>query len=179
MIIKKATRDFILSLSPPMQSLAIELLVDPKPGPAESIALAEKYCCGLLYVGYVSSGILKAQKGKAEIPDKYKEDIKAILDLFAELTHVHYRQDGKAAEMIRNRLHDGYSRQQLMAMMQYKHEGWRDTDFAKYMRPDTVMRASNCQRYMNEFAIVLSKSKPGEQRINNIAGAVRRAKEGV
>jgi len=144
-----------------------------------AIEMATRYNCGLLYVDYLAKGIKNNQAGKAEIPDKYKDDVKAILDTFTEMTTVHYREDGKAAETIRNRLAEGYARGQLIAMMRFKHGQWVGTDYLKYMRPETVMRASNCQRYMNELKVELSKPRTGEERISNIAAAIDRAKAGI
>ena len=70
------------------------------------------------------------------------------------------RKSKSSLENIRARLRDNYSVEQLMLVVDYKHEQWQDTKYYAYMQPTTLYRPTKFDGYLQHATRWDSKGRP-------------------
>jgi uncharacterized phage protein (TIGR02220 family) len=75
------------------------------------------------------------------------EEIIAYLN---EKTSSRYRSTDTTKKLIRARMEEGFTQADFFTVIDNKVKDWKGTEWEKYLRPDTLFRASKFQGYLNE-----------------------------
>lgn len=78
-------------------------------------------------------------------------EAREILAFFNQRLNTHYRPVAANLDLIRARLADGITPEQLRAIIAVKARQWKGTEMAKYLRPETIFRRSKCEQYLGEL----------------------------
>jgi uncharacterized phage protein (TIGR02220 family) len=175
--IKTQTANYIKSLSGDEKDAAITMLASSKRDQTTLQGWNLAYGLSISRLESIMNTIDGLESGNS-IPEEYAVEVAEILTLLTELTGVQYKMKSKAASLIVARLNDNYTVLALKAIVQHKYDDWKNTDFIRYVRPDTLFRRSNCERYIQEIQSQLKKQQHGT-RIGQITGVVERAKAGL
>ena len=62
-------------------------------------------------------------------------------------------------EMVRARLNDGYTEQDIKDVISHKWSQWRGTDMERYVRFSTLLRASKFDGYLSDAGRDVNKMK--------------------
>jgi uncharacterized phage protein (TIGR02220 family) len=81
-----------------------------------------------------------------------EEDITWVIVKFNEITGKKYRAKTESYRTkIRARFNDGYSKEDMVAVIHHKLFSWRGTKHEQYLTPDTLFRPGHFDRYLNEI----------------------------
>jgi len=82
-----------------------------------------------------------------------EKDVTFVLTAFNDITGKGYRVKTESyRESIRGRFKDGYSKEDMLAVIRHKFNDWgNDKDRKKYVTPTTLFRPGNFDRYLNEI----------------------------
>ena len=76
--------------------------------------------------------------------------VETVISHLNELAGTHYRPTkADTIKLIRARLKEGYSVDDLKLVVSYKCDEWMGTDMQKYLRPETLFRPSKFEGYLN------------------------------
>lgn len=82
--------------------------------------------------------------------EKFKDEIKEIIDYLNEKTGSHYRYSTEGTnKIIRGKLNDGFSVDDFKSVIDKKVADWQNTDFEKYLRPTTLF-GNKFEQYLNQ-----------------------------
>ena len=102
---------------------------------------------------------------------KYYFEVTQVLDLLSERTSVRYKiPNTKAAfekyepyKLIKERISDGANLEDIFSIIELKFKEWQGTKFFIYMKPSTLFRKSNFDKYLQEFQISLNNNLSNNQ----------------
>ena len=82
--------------------------------------------------------------------EKYKNEIKEIIDYLNSSTNSNYRYNTESTnKLIRSKLNNGFTVQDIKSVIQTKSMEWMNTDFQKYLRPSTLF-GNKFEQYLNQ-----------------------------
>lgn len=87
---------------------------------------------------------------KPEANSEYEIEIKTIIEYLNNYAEKKFRKTDATCGFIRGRLGEGYSVDDLKKVIRIKTDEWKDTDQAKYIRPETLFGATKFQGYINQ-----------------------------
>lgn len=79
----------------------------------------------------------------------YVDEIGQVIDYLNQKTNSRFRISESNNRHIRARLSEGYTLLDMLAVIDKKTEEWLDTDYAKYLRPETLF-GNKFQGYLNQ-----------------------------
>lgn len=99
-----------------------------------------------------------------------EETIDEIMLYFNTVTGKRYNLKTRSyREHLRARLNDGYTVDQIKAVVSFKHKMWiGDPHMSKYITPDTLFRPGHFDRYLNEIPIEEQKARGDGTMLNVI-----------
>jgi uncharacterized phage protein (TIGR02220 family) len=92
-----------------------------------------------------------------------------IISHLNEKTGSRYRLTSSVESVIKARLSEGFTKDDFLTVIDIKVASWKGTEFAKYLRPDTLFRASKFQGYLNEKPFEKTSEKPSQRTLGNDA----------
>ena len=81
--------------------------------------------------------------------EQSKEQAVSVLDKLNKLAGTKYRSGQNNIEPIIARLKEGFSVEDAITVVEYKCKEWKGTEMQKYLRPETLFRASKFEGYLN------------------------------
>ena len=96
---------------------------------------------------------VKVRLGKVssvEDNNTYSEVCTEIIAYLNEKCSSRYRATDSTKKLIRARLEEGFTKDDCFTVIDNKVATWKGTEWEKYLRPDTLFRASKFQGYLNE-----------------------------
>jgi uncharacterized phage protein (TIGR02220 family) len=107
----------------------------------------------------------------------HDEAITRIINKFNELTGKRYSaKTEETRKLISGRLNDGRTEEEIMAVVNHKHQQWKDDPRMRdYVRPNTIFRPGNFDNYINEIPqnIVKAASDGTLLKVRTMDGAVK------
>jgi uncharacterized phage protein (TIGR02220 family) len=85
-----------------------------------------------------------------EIDTRDKIPYAEIISYLNEKTSSRYRNTESTKKLIRARMDEGFTKDDFFTVIDNKVKDWKGTEWEKYLRPDTLFRASKFQGYLNE-----------------------------
>ncbi len=82
-----------------------------------------------------------------------------ILNHLNDVTGKTFRK-GKAPDNIRARLRENFTHDELLLVIDYKHEQWKDTKYYEHMQPTTLFRPTKFEGYLQNALRWNSKGRP-------------------
>jgi uncharacterized phage protein (TIGR02220 family) len=83
---------------------------------------------------------------------RLEQDITDVVTEFNNITGKGYRAKTESyRSKIRARFADGYTKADMVAVIQHKFRDWVGTKHEKYLTPDTLFRPGHFDRYLNEI----------------------------
>lgn len=116
--------------------------------------------------------ILSGKKSDNEnnLPEKntFSEEISKIINYLNDVLGTRYTTKSKATNsLIKARLEEGHTVDDFKTVIDNKYHEWgNDPKMVKYLRPETLFRASHFEGYLNEVENNMTKSKKEDARIN-------------
>ena len=106
---------------------------------------------------------------------KYFFEVTQVLELLSERTAVRYKiPNTKAAfekyepyKLIKERISDGANLEDIFSIIELKNKEWQGTKFFIYMKPSTLFRKSNFDKYLQEFQISSNNNLSNNQKSFN------------
>lgn len=97
------------------------------------------------------SNDIKKKRSKPE-PKNHPEEIKQIIDYFNRVCGTSYRSQSEAtAKLINARLNEGFTVEDFCRVIDKKYTEWKNnSDYCKYIRPQTLFRPSHFENYLNQ-----------------------------
>ena len=91
-------------------------------------------------------------KTKKKNAKTHPEEVRQIIEYFNHVCGTNYKHQSKAtAEMINARLNDGFTVDDFRIVIDKKHIEWgNDSNYCKYLRPETLFRPSHFESYLNQ-----------------------------
>lgn len=83
-----------------------------------------------------------------------------VLNHLNTVTGSKFRKCKSSLENIRARLRENYSVEQLILIVDYKHEQWQDTKYYEYMQPTTLFRPTKFDGYLQHATRWDTKGRP-------------------
>ena len=83
-----------------------------------------------------------------------------VLNHLNTVTGSKFRKCKSSLENIRARLRENYSVEQLILIVDYKHEQWKDTKYYEYMQPTTLFRPMKFDGYLQHATRWDTKGRP-------------------
>lgn len=115
------------------------------------------------FVGIIKSDkkAVKKQSESSKQEEKPKGDTeiyKRIIEYMNLVCGTNYKHTTKATkEYIHARLADGYTEDDFKTVIDKKNAEWKDTEWEKYLRPQTLFAPSNFESYLNQKVIKAKK----------------------
>lgn len=78
-------------------------------------------------------------------------DARLIIDFLNKKTGKHYRYAGTNLRPIMSILKSGVSIDDIKRVIAFKIREWSGTDYEKYLRPETLFRASKFESYLGQL----------------------------
>jgi len=79
-------------------------------------------------------------------------DVTEVINELNRVTGKTYRANTEShRQSIRGRFSDGFTKEDMFAVIRYKQSDWVNTKYAKHLTPDTLFRPGNFDRYLNEI----------------------------
>ena len=96
-------------------------------------------------------------------PKNHPEEIKQIIDYCNQVCGTNYKYQSKAtADLINARLNDGFTVGDFYKVIDKKYTEWRNnSEYCKYIRPETLFRPSHFESYLNQKSSSESKDTGG------------------
>jgi uncharacterized phage protein (TIGR02220 family) len=106
---------------------------------------------------------------------KYFFEVTQVLDLLSERTSVRYKipntklafEKYEPYKLIKERITDGANLEDIFSIIELKFKEWQGTKFFIYMKPSTLFRKSNFDKYLQEFQISLNNNLSNNQNSYN------------
>lgn len=91
--------------------------------------------------------------GAKNLPDRLNSEIAKIINYLNDVLGSHYTTKSKSTNsMIKGRLEEGHTVDDFIKVIDNKHKEWgEDPKMVKYLRPETLFRASHFESYLNEI----------------------------
>lgn len=103
-------------------------------------------------------GHIKGIRGATTKEDKEDKEIKedilsGIVEYLNQKLNTNYKPDAKSTiTHIQARLNDGYTYEDFKKVIDYKTKEWRDTEMAKFLRPETLF-SPKFENYLNSSTL--------------------------
>ena len=116
-------------------------------------------------IGKDSKDIYSQVSPPAQLDHASEKDPAAeIITYFNQKTGKHFRATGANRKTIEARLKDGYTSEELMAIIDKKTAAWlKDPDMNKYLKPETLFRPSHVDGYLNEQDVPRTDRPPNRK----------------
>ncbi|NVO88919.1 conserved phage C-terminal domain-containing protein [Lactobacillus rhamnosus] len=88
----------------------------------------------------------KHSPAKAEPPI----DFQKVIEYLNLKSGKHFRDTSSNRELIRSRLNEGFTHQDIKTAIDHVVQAWLGTDMEQYIRPSTIFRASKFEGYVND-----------------------------
>jgi uncharacterized phage protein (TIGR02220 family) len=85
---------------------------------------------------------------------------KEILLHLNKVLNSEYKPVKANLSLIEARLNEGYTKEEICEVIDKKFKEWKDTDFAKYLRPSTLFNATKFSSYYGQKVQTSNKTKP-------------------
>jgi uncharacterized phage protein (TIGR02220 family)/predicted phage replisome organizer len=92
-----------------------------------------------------------------------------IISYLNEKTSSRYRNTETTKRLIHARLEEGFTKEDFFKVIDNKASSWKNTEWEKYLRPETLFCASKFQGYLNERPAKTSM-RPGFSVIGKVGG---------
>lgn len=100
---------------------------------------------------YINQGFkVEKKKNKPEYDTALLEEAKIIIDHLNKHADKVYKLTKINIDPIMARFKEGYGVNDFIIVIDKKVQDWANTDYAKYLRPETLFRPKNFQNYLNE-----------------------------
>lgn len=112
----------------------------------------------------------QANKISKDKTAKYDEQIKIIIDYLNKVLGTKYRATTKSVRIkIATLLSQGFKVKDFMTVIDKKYKEWHGTEWAKYLRPDTLFSQKHFMQYLNqpEIKTAMDKLRDKEEERNN------------
>ncbi|WP_071846634.1 conserved phage C-terminal domain-containing protein [Tatumella saanichensis] len=86
---------------------------------------------------------------KPDVETEITEQAIRVLNYLNRVTMARFQKSRSSLENIRARLREDHSEEDLMLLVDYKNEHWRDTSMYEYMRPKTLFRPGKFEAYLS------------------------------
>lgn len=97
---------------------------------------------------------IDSDKEKEEESEKNKEIYTAVVSYLNEKAGTNYRASAEnTKKLIRARLAEGYTLEDFKTVIDIKCAEWLNTDYAKYLRPNTLFQNSKFEQYLNQKGV--------------------------
>lgn len=83
-----------------------------------------------------------------------------ILNHLNDVTGKTFRKGKSSLDNIRARLRENFTRDELLLVIDYKHEQWKDTKYYENMQPTTLFRPTKFEGYLQNALRWNSKGRP-------------------
>ena len=105
---------------------------------------------GVTFNSYVTTRYKRAKPQKASSISTY-EGVRAVIEHLNEVTgkSYDYRRDS-SSKPVTARLNEGYTVEDCIKVIDVKASEWLRTDMRKYLRPETLFRASKFESYLQQ-----------------------------
>lgn len=104
------------------------------------------------------------KEDKPEKEEKYKDEIKEIIDYLNERADCRYRYNSEGNnKLIRARLNEGYSVDDFKRVIDNKVSDWIGTDWQKFIRPATLFSTGHFDQYLNQKNYVSPQNQVSSQ----------------
>jgi uncharacterized phage protein (TIGR02220 family) len=97
--------------------------------------------------------------------DKFTPEHKAVVKSMNRITGRSFRPTDSNLRLIKARMDEGYSAEDLAQVVRIKNSQWLNTDYEKYIRPITLFSPSKFQGYLEESRVSY-KTKTREEHKN-------------
>lgn len=106
--------------------------------------------------------------GAKNLPDRLNSEIAKIINYLNDVLGSHYTTKSKATNsMIKGRLEEGHTVDDFKKVIDNKKRDWgNDAKMVKYLRPETLFRASHFESYLNDVENEAAKRKREDTEIN-------------
>ncbi len=84
-----------------------------------------------------------------------------LIDYFNLITKQAYKKTDSTRSLFSARLKEGHTSEDIQSVIFYKQSEWAGTNWAKYLRPSTLLQASKFQGYLEEAKL----AKPVREKI--------------
>lgn len=114
-------------------------------------------------IGKKNKGVLRGSddphKASVTVTDTVNytvtDSIKEIIDYLNSKCNKRYTYSNKSYNRnISARLKDGFTVDDFKTVIDKKYNEWRDTEYAKYLTPDTLFAVSKFEKYLNQEEVV-------------------------
>lgn len=101
----------------------------------------------------INNNILSGKKSDNEKKNTFSEEISKIINYLNDVLGTRYTTKSKSTNsMIKGRLEEGHTVDDFIKVIDNKHKEWgEDPKMVKYLRPETLFRASHFESYLNEI----------------------------
>ncbi|SAC13471.1 Conserved phage C-terminus (Phg_2220_C) [Enterobacter hormaechei] len=83
-----------------------------------------------------------------------------ILNHLNDVTGKTFRKGKSSLDNIRARLRENFTHDELLLVIDYKHEQWKDTKYYEHMQPTTLFRPTKFEGYLQNALRWNSKGRP-------------------
>ena len=110
--------------------------------------IRDAYSFGIVYI---KDGLMLQRSRKKAIYDADTTNkVTEIINYLNEKSDKMYKQSKSNVEPISARLKEGYTVNDFKRVIDTKVKEWKNTEFEKYIRPETLFRPKNFDNYLNQ-----------------------------
>lgn len=91
-----------------------------------------------------------------------------ILNHLNDVTGKTFRKGKSSLDNIRARLRENFTRDELLLVIDYKHEQWKDTKYYENMQPTTLFRPTKFEGYLQNALRWNSKGRPKREDLDAV-----------
>ena len=115
-----------------------------------------------------NNNILSGEKSDNAEKKSFSEEISKVINYLNDVLGTRYTTKSKSTnEKIKARLEEGHTVDDFKKVIDNKKRDWgNDAKMVKYLRPETLFRASHFESYLNDVENDAAKRKREEQEIN-------------
>lgn len=116
-----------------------------------------------------NNNILSGEKSDNDGKKTFSEEICKVVNYLNDVLGTRYTTKSKSTNgMIKARLEEGHTVDDFKRVIDSKKKDWgNDPKMVKYLRPETLFRASHFESYLNEVENEATKLKRRDQEIND------------
>ena len=135
--------------------------------------IKEIYHFGIQFLQQDFEIIQNKSKAKSPITKEHKEIAEKVLEYLNSKAETTFSVKlGSNTELISARLKEGYTIQDLKLVIDKKVKDWKGTDWAKFLRPNTLFAKTKIENYLNSN----DNDKQSTNKFSKFADSVAKAK---
>ena len=105
----------------------------------------------------------KPKPKESKVIDRGEVLVAEIIEALEQVTQrPQNRESGK--KQLRARIKEGYTKEQILYVIEVKWNNWKGTDYEKYVRPETLFNKSKFETYLHE--------QPTKNKLDRITTAI-------